>query len=171
MTRRFRTIDEMLEREPPTCTCDRCKHCCLIPCWGTPEQVRAIIDAGFGDRLSVTFDLGKRVVWILIPADKARAGQYAPPFSSMSAEVGGCTFWDSEGLCHLHNAGLKPAEGRLAHHDSQVGVGGDWLRALILKAWDSDGGRRLVVEWMARYQPESLSLHQENGNLPILEAL
>ena len=33
------------------CACDICQKMCHTPCTGTPEDIEAIIEAGYGDRL------------------------------------------------------------------------------------------------------------------------
>lgn len=67
------------------CTCDKCKNMCKVPCIGTPKDIEAIIDAGYADRL-------KETMWM----------------------DGWCAFRQPDGLCELHDRGLKPTEGVLA---------------------------------------------------------
>lgn len=69
------------------CTCDKCKNMCKVPCIGTPKDIEAIIDAGYADRL-------KETMW--------------------TEKDGWCAFRRPDGLCELHDRGLKPTEGALA---------------------------------------------------------
>lgn len=93
-------------RKPCQCKCSLCKEQCTTPCLGTPEDIEKIIDAGFGGKLEITYwgaGILMGVTKHVIPMIQAHAG----------AEY--CTFFNN-GLCQLHDLGLKPTEGRLSHH-------------------------------------------------------
>ena len=83
----------------------QCQH---TPCLPTPEDVKKLIAAGYGDRLSLT-DWGAGVIMgvtdEVIPI-------IAPTYDNTKRA---CTFFNN-GLCDLHNKDLKPTEGRLSHH-------------------------------------------------------
>lgn len=91
------------------CKCTDCKsQCTKTPCLGTPGDIMRLIDAGYDHRLAET-------VW--------RAGvkmgiidrdviMIQPSFDNAK---GSCTFF-TNGLCELHDLGLKPTEGRLSYH-------------------------------------------------------
>lgn len=74
------------------CTCDKCKNMCEVPCIGTPKDIEAIIDAGYADRL-------KETMWMV---------------GYLAVKDGWCAFRQPDGLCELHDRGLKPTEGVLA---------------------------------------------------------
>jgi hypothetical protein len=94
---------------PISCQCEKCQSMCAnSTCWPTPDEARALIRAGYADRLARYETLaGDRVIG---PAPVDHDG------SILSMSTRQCTFYRS-GLCELHDAGLKPLEGRLAHHD------------------------------------------------------
>lgn len=148
MKHRLKTVEELLRNEPPACSCKTCRMNCLIPCWGTPDQMRRIMDAGYADRLSPDVVLSDHAVWMLQPAAKGYEGKNAPLTAFEHADAGGCTFWDLDGqmLCALHDAGLKPLEGRMSHHHPMYS-NADWIRGYIASKWDTDEGRQLVAEW------------------------
>ena len=86
------------------CTCDKCKNMCKVPCIGTPKDIEAIIDAGYADRL-------KETMWMV----GYLAVREKPIDMIQPAEEGGwCAFRQPDGLCELHDRGLKPTEGVLA---------------------------------------------------------
>ena len=94
-------------RRPIECKCQKCKQQCKTPCLGTPEDILRLIKAGYKERLAITH------WWVGI----AR-GKLDFPVIMIQArleENGYCTFFH-DGLCELHDLGLKPTEGRLSHH-------------------------------------------------------
>jgi hypothetical protein len=118
---------------------------CRRPCFGTPEDIQKIIEAGFGDRLMVEWWAeaeGIPYTELLCGAIKGEEGKEAP-FWPIREE--GCTFW-IDGLCELHDKGLKPIEGRLAHHDEN----GDQMweaHKEIIRSWDTDRGKAMVEKF------------------------
>lgn len=98
-------------RKPSVCNCDRCKAQCHTPCLGTPEDIERLIKAGYGDRLALT----EWVAGVLM-------GVCKEPIKMIQARLednGWCTFYH-DGLCELHDKGLKPTEGRLSHHSLKI---------------------------------------------------
>lgn len=86
------------------CTCDKCKNMCKVPCIGTPKDIEAIIDAGYADRL-------KETMWMVgYLAVKEKPIAMIQP----TEKDGWCVFRRPDGLCELHDRGLKPTEGVLA---------------------------------------------------------
>ncbi len=79
---------------------------------GTPEDIEKIIDAGHEHKIFPT-DWWTGVV----------AGSSNSPTFMFQAEfveeTGFCTFF-KDGLCTLHDAGLKPTEGKLSHHSTKL---------------------------------------------------
>lgn len=94
-------------REPVSCKCAKCKaQCQRTPCLGTPQDILKLIEAGYKDRLGLTFwSVGMAIGAISFPVPMVQAMQTTE----------GCAFF-KDGLCILHDLGLKPTEGRLSHH-------------------------------------------------------
>lgn len=55
----------------------------------------------------------------------------------------GCTFQTTNGMCELHDKGLKPLEGRLAHHSLNAGD----LHFEVAQLWDNKKGQEIVEKW------------------------
>ena len=92
-----------------SCSCDKCKNMCrTAPCLGTPEDIIKICEAGFQGKIALTG-------W----ATGLVMGVYHKPITMLQAkfENGKCSFLDDNDLCILHDLGLKPTEGKLAHHN------------------------------------------------------
>lgn len=106
----FEKIIRKTGMKPRACKCKLCQSQCAAPCKGTPEDMVKIIAAGYTDRVAI----------------------YKVPFTGLFPEFSGlqyiagkidpetkmCTFF-KEGLCELHNSGLKPTEGKLSHHTTE----------------------------------------------------
>lgn len=103
----FHKIKEASGLQETACSCSACQSMCRnVPCLGTPEDIAAIMEAGFGHNLSKT-------IWGV----DARNG--TGPLIDMIQPMltsRGCIFLNPDGKCDLHERGLKPTEGRLAHH-------------------------------------------------------
>lgn len=92
------------DRWEQPCTCDKCKNMCKVPCIGTPKDIETIIDAGYADRL-------KETMWMVgYLAVKEKPIAMIQP----TEKDGWCAFRQPDGLCELHDRGLKPTEGVLA---------------------------------------------------------
>jgi hypothetical protein len=100
----FRYIMQRSGRKPTACSCDRCKSQCHTPCLGTPEDIGKLIDAGYRNRLAPTSWLVGMLMGVI-----DRPIEMVQP----KVENGWCTFYH-DGLCELHDKGLKPTEGRLS---------------------------------------------------------
>lgn len=90
-----------------------------MPCLGTPEDIKKIITAGFGNRLMQTNFMNVPVIMPLLDSEKKS-----------------CTFF-TNGLCELHDLGLKPTVGKLAHHSTtfaNINIKKS-PTALVLKEW------------------------------------
>lgn len=93
-------------RKPVQCKCGECKKQCRTPCLGTPEDILRLIRAGYKDKLYRTkWCVG--LLWGRI--------DYAVPMVQALQTPSGCIFF-KDGLCELHELGLKPTEGKLSHH-------------------------------------------------------
>lgn len=97
-------------RKPVECKCALCKMQCHTPCLGTPQDIERLIDAGYADRLKLTYWAAGMIMGVIdrpIPMLQAAAGDEY------------CTFFQN-GLCELHTLGLKPTEGKLSHHSIRL---------------------------------------------------
>lgn len=96
-------------RKPVSCKCEQCKSQCRTnPCLGTPEDIIRLIEAGYADRLAAT-------TWLA----GMKMGACDHPIEMIQPlydnEKKACTFF-TNGLCELHDKGLKPTEGKLSSH-------------------------------------------------------
>lgn len=106
----FQRIMRKTDRKPVQCKCQLCKMQCHTPCLGTPEDIERIIDAGYSDKLAATYWAVGMVMGVIefpVPMIQAVAGEEY------------CAFFQN-GLCELHDKGLKPTEGRLSHHSIRL---------------------------------------------------
>lgn len=130
----FEKIMRKTGRKPVSCKCEKCRsQCQTISCKGTPEDIEALIAAGYADRLqpgvTSTTMTGQEVFIIMPKYDKAK----------------GCTFYRN-GLCELHDLGLKPTEGKLSHHSTTREDVRDKKKLVtyhILKEWEGLPKERL----------------------------
>ncbi len=88
------------------CQCDRCKQMCRTnPCLGTPADILRLVGAGHAAKLGTT-------LWLAgVPYGLAPIRMVQPVFDNQKKS---CVFLDANGLCTLHDAGLKPTEGKLS---------------------------------------------------------
>lgn len=77
-------------------------------------------------------------IYIVAPAIVGYEKQEAPFLPH-----GRCAFLVA-GRCQLHDLGLKPTEGRLAHHD---GRGGADLHEALAQSWDNDEAQAFADAW------------------------
>lgn len=119
-------------KKPIECKCSLCKSQCKRQCLGTPDDIKNIIEAGYGNRImAINWD-GAKQMGIY---DKT-----IPIFTPLyDREKQSCTFF-TNGLCELHDLGLKPTEGKLSHH--KYYVGGDKFIAKKSIAWN------VAKEWI-----------------------
>lgn len=119
------------ERKECSCSCNTCKQMCMISaCFPTPDEVENLIRLGYKDKLTPT-------IWVDI---KTKRSYYlVAPVQTPS----GCVFLTRDGLCQLHEARLKPLEGRLAIHN-QVDNG---LREWVAAKWASWKGLFMITKF------------------------
>ena len=104
---KFQKIQKITGRKQTNCDCELCQQQCrILPCLGTPEDILKIIEAGFGERVIMTYWWSGLLMGV---ADRV-IGMVQPRMTPT-----GCTFF-KEGKCELHDLGLKPTEGKLSHH-------------------------------------------------------
>lgn len=113
---------ELPALKPSECSCKTCRGlCAMVPCMGTPQEIKAIIDAGKINILTRKWHLGS-VAHGMPPLDIVMVRPVA---------VGrGCSQFDGE-HCALHHTGLKPSEGKFANHAEQAssfwGIASTWF--------------------------------------------
>lgn len=93
-------------RKITECCCELCRAQCKIPCLGTPDDILNVIDAGYIDKLRLTFWATSMVF---------NKTQYPIVMVQAGTTPNGCVFFNN-GLCDLHDIGLKPTEGKLSNH-------------------------------------------------------
>lgn len=130
------------------CQCEICQELCHKPCWGTIEDIWGILQAGLGSKLEEdSWRMNsKHDVVILRP--------------KLDGSTGCCVFFRGGG-CELHDLGLKPTEGMIAHCSNLAGESGrgvfgkdtaqHWdARSRLAYGWSrmGDRTRRLIMrEW------------------------
>lgn len=136
---------EMFEEYICECDCEFCQRMCHVPCTGTPDDIQNLIDAGYGDRLCCD-DFPGDMEKFIKPALKGYEAK-EPPFETMTFE--GCTFWKN-GKCELHDKGLKPLQGKIAHHNFNMLKHEKYLR-FFEEVWGSQKGQDLIKYWQEEY--------------------
>tara|TARA_Y100000310_G_scaffold63233_1_gene58526 strand:+ start:609 stop:1097 length:489 start_codon:yes stop_codon:yes gene_type:complete len=130
--------------EETACQCDTCKSFCQSRVgWPTPDEAQALIDAGYAGRLMLDFwikdDRVDADVLILAPAALECEGKQAP-----SNPIAACSFFSAEGLCNLHDAGLKPFECKVAKHDNDAC---DTLHEEVARLWHEADTEPMLDAW------------------------
>lgn len=123
------------------CSCEKCKNMCKSPCLGTPLDIEAIIDAGFASKLSKT----KWMVGLVYARE--------PPIDMLAPDIidGWCAFRTKDGMCELHNLGLKPTEGVLSScRDNQVEYKDSILR-IVAHEWEKEDNIRDIIRVVFKY--------------------
>lgn len=141
------TFDKIMRKtgcKPVNCKCEQCKNQCRrAPCLGTPEDILKLIEAGFVDKLEV-------VEW----ATALFLGRvdYTIKIISVKQTSKGCIFFEN-GLCKLHDLGLKPTEGRLSHHTIMVDnyQFNKLLSWNVAKTWVGEENKEKVVKVFSRF--------------------
>lgn len=154
-------------RRPTECKCSLCKRQCHTPCLGTPQDILRLMDSGYTSRLSPTLWAAGIVMGICdteVPLIQARCEDGAWGGLLDVGADSHCTFYTSDGLCELHQQGLKPTEGRLSHHSTRI----DNFRAsksvswAVVQEWFSPDNADVVAEVVRRYneyQDEQSNTH------------
>ncbi|SOD80813.1 hypothetical protein SAMN06269250_1575 [Spirosoma fluviale] len=98
--------------------------CRTSPCFPTPKEAISLIQRGYQDQLQLTIYTDQKT--------ERLHSAITPKFDQKL----GCTFQNRQGLCELHSLGLKPTEGRLAHHS----LADDGLRVSVCDTWETQEG-------------------------------
>jgi len=131
---------------PTECACEKCSGMCRAPCCPTPKEVNALIEAGYGDRLMYDDWPDSSEVEMIKMAMKGAEGCRAP-WATRTEK--GCTFW-KDGLCELHNTGLKPLHAKLVHHDNTEEQM-DAIVEVIQKEWQTEEAEICITNWKEKF--------------------
>ena len=121
----FEKIKRKTGKKEVECKCNACKQQCKTPCLGTPEDIRKLLLHGYGDRLAVS----EWCVGMIIGIEDS-------PITMLQAKYdeNGCTFF-KDGLCELHDKGLKPTEGKLSHHTTETITVDKSVNVAVARTW------------------------------------
>lgn len=97
-------------RRPCECKCALCKQQCHTPCLGTPQYIERLIDSGYAEKLEPTLWMAGMMMGVIS----------FPVLMIQAKKENRCCIFFHEGLCELHDRGLKPTEGRLSHHSTKI---------------------------------------------------
>ena len=126
-------------RKPIQCKCALCqKQCQTAPCLGTPQDILKLVKAGYAERLALTDWYAGMTMGLV---------DHPIPMLQAKEENGRCTFYH-DGLCELHDKGLKPTEGKLSHHTTKMD---NWtprksISWNVAKEWEDDDNLAVVEE-------------------------
>lgn len=139
----FLGISRKTGMKPSHCRCRLCQQQCHTPCLGTPSDISRLIEAGYGDRLKPTIWEAGIVMGIT---------DHPIPMIQARIEGDWCTFFH-DGLCELHNKGLKPTEGKLSHHSMTLER---WtpkksLSWNVAKTWEEKENQEIIREIINHY--------------------
>lgn len=137
-----------------------CKGCtdgekfCRRPCWGTPDDIKKIIKAGYGERLMVDYWSVRdgEDVEIVCPANPNYEASCAPEVTFLSFGGGdllsGCTFQGDDKLCEIYK--IRPFEGKTSCCKRTRKETED-LHEKVMKTWNTEEGKELVKEWKEKF--------------------
>lgn len=130
-------------RKPVECKCQECKKQCRTPCLGTPQDILELVEAGYMDKLMPTH-------WA-VGLVLGKLSYTIPMIQAIQTDEGWCIF-HKNGLCCLHELGLKPTEGRLSHHSTKPEnyVFSKGLAYNVAKEWLDSSNIPVVQEIFSR---------------------
>lgn len=133
-------VMRLSHKKPVVCRCKECRSQCeSTPCIGTPLDIKRLVDNGYADRLVVTYNASAMLL-----------GQLDHPVKMIATDFRGgkCPFFTAGRLCELHDLGLKPLEGRLSHHSTNIGnfLPRRSIAINILREWENPDNAKLVNE-------------------------
>lgn len=107
-------LQDITGAEVNECKCNTCQQMCMRqPCIGTPTDILNIIKAG-------------KIKYVAFTLWNGGAKHGIPPIKMVQpiydTRIGKCVFLDHHKQCTLHDAGLKPTEGKLQPCDTQVTI-------------------------------------------------
>jgi Fe-S-cluster containining protein len=130
-----------IPKEFDSCTCNKCVSMCSRPCWGTPKELKKIIDSGYGEKLMLDY-------WCKIDGDlyllcgalvgyEGRSAPYIP--------FGTCTFLNKDNLCDIYT--LRPMEARIASCNPKQKFDAKEYRHSLAKLWQKKEGQQIINDW------------------------
>lgn len=133
-------------RRPTQCKCKECKQQCHTPCLGTPQDILKLVKAGYADRLALTDWFAGMMMGCT---------DHGITMIQAKDENGWCTFYH-DGLCELHDKGLKPTEGKLSHHSIKID---NWKHRKsiswnVAKEWENEDNVSVVEEIVKEMKKE-----------------
>lgn len=149
-------------RKTCECKCKLCKAQCHTPCLGTPQDILQIMDAGYTDRLKpMLWGAGMLLGVIDQPVQMIQAEQTGVGDFDPNAR---CTFF-KDGLCEIHNLGLKPTEGRLSHHSTRIDnfKRNKSIAWNVVQEWLNPDNADVVEEVERRYEQYINNSNQQNN--------
>jgi hypothetical protein len=143
-------IEELTGLQPISCACKRCSNLCKrISCMGTPQEILALINAGYAERIRPAINL-RRFPGYTLPD---RMLLFIPLYDP---QLGSCTFLKND-LCTLHDRGLKPIEGRLSDcKTTEMPADKIELPLAVLLTWLREENKqtiRIITKAISRYFP------------------
>ena len=145
-------IDFDLADEFPPCTCEKCRSLCREPCWPTPDEARELMARGFGAKMMLTWvERPSGHTLLLCPAVAGYDGTFAPVPNEWDLDNADkrCTMLTDDGLCALHDLGLKPLEGRLA--SGCAPYSGRRVRGALCDLWETARAQTVVEVWRRQF--------------------
>jgi Fe-S-cluster containining protein len=141
------SLKEIEQLPKSECSCNRCKKMCSEsrPCWGTPNDMKRIIENGFTNRIMLDYYEGEldnktiKYTEIVTPALVGCEGSRAPFWP-----VGRCTFYTDDGKCEIHD--IKPTEGCVVNHKQSY----DGLHTSLVETWTKRAGKDVVKLWQKK---------------------
>ena len=127
MATELELIEKKTNLKSCTCSCDKCVTMCRTAvCIGTPLDIAKIILAGHIDKLVMTlwgagskYGIHDKIDMIQLVFD---------------SEKKQCCMLNENNLCNLHDAGIKPSEGKMADCSRSVVTENEIPPALVV-AW------------------------------------
>lgn len=126
-------------------------------CTPTPKDVLALMEAGYGYNMHATVAMCYPTQLECITAlGMYRAGKTDVNIVSfiLPRKEEGCIFLTPDNLCSLHDAGLKPTEGKLSLCSDNSDPSTMFYE--ILKTWATPEGADVLKQFMERY-PNNVS--------------
>ncbi len=128
------------------CQCDICRAMCSDsrPCWGTPKEIKVLLDNGFANKLMCDYYEGTLnginigYVEIITPALVGYECGSAPTWP-----VGRCVLLTKNGACSIHS--MKPLEGRVCDHNNHFET--EPVHESIVLQWKTKEGKEVVKLW------------------------
>ena len=116
--------------------------CRLRPCWGTVEDFKKIIDAGYSDRLMIDYYKDEEInnderIYFLCGANNGNEGSKAD-----WNPKGTCSFLEDE-KCIIHD--IKPTIGAIACCKRKINIKKN--NHICLETWLTQEGTDLIEKW------------------------